>query len=88
MFLTYAAKRILMMIPTLLGVAIIIFLMVRVLPGDIVDIKYGSSTGSMVPQSVIDAERARLGLDRPMPAQMVDWLTGLLRLDLGTSLWT
>lgn len=88
MFLTYAAKRILMMIPTLLGVAIIIFLMVRVLPGDIVDIKYGSSTGSMVPQSVIDAERARLGLDRPMPAQMVDWLTGLVRLDLGTSLWT
>ena len=88
MFLKYAAKRALMMVPTLLGVAIIIFLMVRVMPGDIIEIKYANSTGSSVPQEIIDAERARLGLDQPVIVQMGDWLVGLATLDLGTSLWT
>ena len=86
--LKYAAKRILMMIPTLLGVAILIFILVRVVPGDIVEIKYGSATGSLVPQDIMDAERARLGLDKPYALQLVDWLWGVVRLDLGTSLWT
>ena len=88
MFLKYAAKRFLMMIPTLIGVAIIIFFLVRVLPGDIVDIKYASATGSAVPQEIIDAERERLGLDRPLVVQLGDWLVGLTTGDLGTSLWT
>lgn len=88
MFLKYAVKRFLMMIPTLIGVAIIIFFLVRVLPGDIVDIKYASATGSAVPQEIIDAERARLGLDQPLIVQLGDWLVGLTTGDLGTSLWT
>ncbi|MCB1330921.1 MAG: ABC transporter permease [Maritimibacter sp.] len=86
--LAYALRRILMMIPTLIGVAILIFILVRVVPGDFVAQKYGVVGGAQVSQEVIDAERARLGLDQPYLVQLGDWLWGLARLDLGTSLWT
>jgi peptide/nickel transport system permease protein len=83
----YLAKRILTMIPTLLGVAILIFLMLRVVPGDIVELKMRGDGGAPTIQQ-IEAERARLGLDRPLIAQFGSWMTGLATLDLGTSMWT
>jgi peptide/nickel transport system permease protein len=73
------------MIPTLIGVAIITFVVMRAVPGDIVALRYA---GSSVPQDVIDQERHILGLDKPMWAQFVDWMAQLARLDLGQSLWT
>ena len=81
----YIVGRLLLMIPTLVGVAILTFVVMRLVPGDIVALRYA---GSSVPQDVIDRERALLGLDKPMWAQFVDWMTQLARLDLGTSLWT
>src|SRR5213594_2803807 len=56
----YVAGRLLLMIPTLIGVAILTFVIMRAVPGDIVALKYA---GSPVPQSVIDEERHQLGLD-------------------------
>lgn len=85
--LSYAARRILLMVPTLLGVALLTFVMLRVIPGDVVELKLRSD-GGHVTQEILDRERARLGLDQPLPQQFVDWMTGLATLDLGTSMWT
>lgn len=84
---TYILKRLLLMIPTLLGVATLIFFMLRVVPGDIVEIRLKGEGGS-VSQEVIEQERERLGLNKPLPVQFAAWITGLATLDLGISMWT
>ena len=81
----YIVGRLLLMIPTLIGVAILTFVIMRAVPGDIVVLRYA---GSPVPQSVIDQERHLLGLDKPLWEQFVDWMSSLARFDLGVSLWT
>lgn len=86
--LAYTVRRILLMIPTLLGVAVLIFFMLRVMPGDdIVEVMLRGE-GADVPQHVIDSERARLGLDQPVLVQFVSWMGGLLQGDFGVSMWT
>lgn len=81
----YIFRRLLLMIPTLIGVAILTFVIMRLVPGDIVALRYA---GSPVPQEIIDSERAALGLDQPMHVQFADWMSDLARFDLGVSLWT
>ncbi|MGH2534837.1 MAG: ABC transporter permease [Thermomicrobiales bacterium] len=80
----YVLRRILMLIPTLIGMSVLIFLMLRLLPGDIVDIIAGAD-----PQAD-DAARQKLreamGLSDPIPMQYVKWLGDLLQGDPGTSL--
>jgi len=78
----YLARRLLLIIPTLFGVSIVVFLLVRLLPGDAVtmllqDYAYAKDADEM---------RTRLGLDRPIYVQYADWLGGVLHGDLGTSL--
>jgi len=73
------------MIPTLVGVAVLTFVVMRLVPGDIVALRYA---GSSVPQDIIDKERAILGLDKPMWLQFTDWMGQLAHLDFGKSLWT
>ena len=85
--LTYIAKRLLLAIPTLLGAALLIFFMLRVVPGDIVEVKF-LADGAAVTQEVIDAERKRLGLDQPLLVQFGTWIIGLAKLDPGVSMWT
>jgi len=85
--LGYLANRALLMIPTLVGVAILIFFMLRVVPGDIVEVKLRGDGGS-VTQETIEKERARLGLDQPLAVQFGQWMVGLATLDLGNSMWT
>ncbi len=85
--LGYLANRTLLMIPTLAGVAILIFFMLRVVPGDIVEVKLRGDGGS-VTQETIEMERKRLGLDKPLHVQFGQWMVGLATLDLGTSMWT
>ncbi|MCX6020210.1 MAG: ABC transporter permease [Chloroflexi bacterium] len=82
----YLFKRIMLMIPTLFIVAVVLFILTHLLPGDAVMIQLAGA-GSFRPE---DAERLRasLGIDRPYFVQMADWLIGLLRGDLGRSLWT
>ncbi|MCC6890695.1 MAG: ABC transporter permease [Hyphomicrobiales bacterium] len=85
--LRYTINRLLQMIPTVLGVVILIFLMLRVVPGDVVEVKLRGDGGT-VSQEVIDAERKRLGLDRHWSVQFVDYMKGLARFDLGNSMRT
>ncbi len=83
----YILKRLLLMIPTLFGVAVFIFLLLRVVPGDIVELKYAGA-GVYAPKEVLARERAQLGLDKPIWQQFVSWMWGMVRLDFGTSMWT
>jgi peptide/nickel transport system permease protein len=75
------------MVPTLLGVAVATFVLLRVAPGDIAVLHLGGE-GGIVTQADIQAERARLGLDQPAWLQFVTWVGGLLHGDLGRSMWT
>ena len=83
----YILKRLLLMIPTLFGVAVLVFLMLRVAPGDVVELKYAGS-GTFAPRAAIERERAQLGLDKPLWQQFAVWTWGIVRLDFGTSMWT
>jgi peptide/nickel transport system permease protein len=85
--LTYTLKRVLLTIPTLIGVAVLVFFMLRVIPGDIVEVKLRGDGGN-VTQEVVEQERKRLGLDRPLLVQFGDYMWGLVRGDLGISMWT
>ena len=75
------------MIPTLLGVAILVFILLRIMPGDIVEVML-LGEGGAVPQHVIEAERVRLGLDQPIYVQFFKWMAGVAQGDFGYSMWT
>lgn len=83
----YVLTRLLLTLPTLFGVATLVFVLVRVIPGDIVELRLVSG-GTYVTREMVEAERARLGLHKPLWVQYLDWMAGLVRLDLGTSMWT
>ncbi len=83
----YLLKKLAQLAITMLGVAALIFFLLRVLPGDIVEVKFRSE-GGQVTEAVLQQERARLGLDRPLPVQFIEWMEGLVRFDLGKSMWT
>jgi len=85
--LTYLIRRLALMVPTLIGVAIVTFFLIRVVPGDPVVVKLRAD-GASVSQETIQAERKRLGLDKPLLVQFQDYMLGLATGDLGKSLWT
>jgi peptide/nickel transport system permease protein len=85
--LRYTLNRMLLMIPTLFGVAVLVFFILRVVPGDVVEVKLRGDGGN-VSQETIEMERKRLGLDKPLLGQFGDWMIGLATLDLGKSMWT
>jgi peptide/nickel transport system permease protein len=80
---TYVLKRVLSLVPTLVGVTILVFLMVRMIPGTVVDQLIG--TEARVDESTKAAMRAFFGLDQPLHVQYWNWFSGLLRGDLGQS---
>jgi len=86
--LQYILKRLLFMIPTLFGVAVIIFLLLRVVPGDVVEARYMAQGSQFQSQDLMNLERKKLGLDQPLWKQFTTWMGGLLRLDFGLSMWT
>jgi len=80
---TYMIRRFFLMLLTLFGISVLVFTMLRLVPGNIADIVFNAA-------GMIDvAEKAKLekelGLDRPIPVQYVEWLSGLARGDLGYS---
>jgi len=80
---TYMIRRFFLMLLTLFGISVLIFTMLRLVPGNIADIVFNAA-------GMIDvAEKAKLekelGLDRPIPVQYVEWVSGLARGDLGYS---
>src|SRR5512146_564561 len=84
---TYLAKRVLLIIPTLLGVASLVFLIMRVIPGDVALLILGGDSGQIDRAQLADMHR-RLGLDQPLLVQFWHWLSGALPVHFGTSLWT
>jgi peptide/nickel transport system permease protein len=83
---TYVARRLLDLVFVLLGVSLLIFLMLRLIPGDAVMIMLGANT-DITPERV-EALRRSLGLHLPWHEQYGQWLAGVLRGDLGRSIWT
>ncbi|MGC4191994.1 MAG: ABC transporter permease [Thermomicrobiales bacterium] len=80
--LRYILRRLLLAIPTLLAVVTIIFVLVRVIPGDPVT----AALGDQASQQAVDKARADLGLDKSLVAQYIDYMRQLLTLDLGKSM--
>lgn len=80
---TYIVKRFLLMLLTLIGISIIIFVLLRLMPGNIADIMFDSA-GFVDPAEKAQIEK-ELGLDLPIPVQYFHWIRGLLVWDLGFS---
>ncbi|HID88519.1 MAG TPA: ABC transporter permease [Anaerolineales bacterium] len=76
-------ERVLITIPIMLGVAVMVFIFMRLTPGDPVDIMMGEMVG--ISDAEMDAMRREFNLDKPIPVQLWLFLTGVLRGDLGTS---
>jgi len=82
----YVVRRLLIAVLLVYVVATLVFLMLHFVPGDVALIILGSEAGA--DPAAVAALRAKLGLDRPLQAQYVRWLGGLLRRDIGRSLVT
>lgn len=80
----YVLKRLLQLIPILLGITFLSFVMMRVAGSDAVTELY-TNRGTEVSQEIIDARRAELGLDKPFLIQYFSWLGGMLTGDMGQS---
>lgn len=80
----YIVKRIFQMIPMMLVLSLIVFLMVRMIPGDPVDLMLGFD----VPKDTKEYERERLGLNDPLPQQYLRFVGNALKGDLGTSIFS
>jgi peptide/nickel transport system permease protein len=83
----YIIQRILLAIPTLVGAAVIVFVLMRLIPGDICVVRLGSGGGTFDERAVA-ACHAELGLDRPLWLQFFDFVWGFCRFDFGTSMWS
>jgi len=79
--LTYAIRRTVMALMILWFISIVVFVLMRMMPGDPALLQQGIQA---TPE-VIERVNRELGLDRPMPVQYADWLWGILTLDLGRS---
>ena len=79
----YIGKRLLQLIPVVLGITFLSFAMMRIAGSDAVMELYGDK--GAVAQEIMDAKRAELGLDQPFLMQYGSWLKGLLTGDMGTS---
>jgi peptide/nickel transport system permease protein len=86
LMLTFLGRRLLLTIPTLLGVAVIVFLLMRAIPGDVVTQLVGVDQ-EVSPERMAELRRI-FGLDLPIHVQFAQWLGAALQGDLGTSLRT
>ncbi|MGQ0549224.1 MAG: ABC transporter permease [Armatimonadota bacterium] len=82
----FLAARLLALIPVLLGILAVVFLLIRLIPGDAVQLFLGTQV-EMTPEQMAELRRF-FGVDKPIPAQFVDYLGRIIRGDLGVSLRT
>jgi peptide/nickel transport system permease protein len=81
----YILTRILLLIPILLGITLLSFAIINILPGDVAIAMMGTDAGT-VNEQALETIRRDLGLDRPLYIQYLSWLGGVLRGDFGTSM--
>ncbi len=82
----YVARRLILASVSLVGLTILVFIFLRVVPGDAAVLVLGENTSASPEQ--VEALREELGLTRPLPVQYLDWVRGLVIGDLGSSLFT
>ncbi len=83
----YIVKRILLMIPTLIGAAMLVFFLLRLIPGDVCELRL-AGTGLYADPAEIELCRTNLGLNDHIMVQFADFVLGFFILDLGESMWT
>ncbi len=83
----YIVTRLLLAIPTLAGAAALVFILMRLVPGDICVIRMGAG-GAHVNQSAVDLCHRQLGLDNPLIVQFFDFLWSYITFDFGNSMWS
>ncbi len=87
--ITYIIRRLLLFVPTLIGVTLLVFILMRMIPGDIAEIMVMAEDGDTGPavQEEIAQIRKQLGLDRPYWVQYLSWVGSLLQGDFEFSYW-
>src|SRR5437763_16571760 len=80
----YVLKRLLLVVPTLLLISVIVFSLIRLIPGDVVVLMFEEKAYA----KDLDALRAKLGLDKPLYIQYFSWIGQVAQGHLGESLWT
>ena len=83
----YVAKRVLLVIPTLFGAAVLVFILMRLIPGDICVVRLGSGGGHF-DQHAIDLCHTENGMDRSLIVQFFSFVWGFCRFDFGISMWS
>src|SRR5580704_17684078 len=83
----YIVNRLLLVIPTLLGAAALVFILMRLIPGDICLVRLGSG-GSGIGTQALAACHAEIGIDKPWWMQFLSFIWGLARGDFGISMWS
>ena len=86
----YIIRRVLLAIPTLIGAVTLVFLVMRILPGDIASLMLEGSgeLGVQADEEQLKELRAQLGVDQPLYVQYVTWMWDAIRFDFGDALWT
>ncbi len=82
--LRYIAKRLLLMIPVVIGMSVFVFAMMRLIPGDIAYV----SLGAHATEEAVEAYRHRTGLDQPLHVQYLRWVGDFMSGEFGVSLTT
>jgi peptide/nickel transport system permease protein len=82
----YIINRLLLAIPTLIGAAALVFVLMRLIPGDVCLVRLSGAGG--VDARALAACHADLGMDRPLILQFLGFVGGFLTFDLGTSMWS
>jgi len=83
----YIIRRLLLVIPTLFGAATLVFLLMRLVPGDICLVRLGSG-GTSFTADALNRCHAEIGIDRSWILQYLDFLWGLVTFNLGNSMWS
>jgi peptide/nickel transport system permease protein len=83
----YIINRMLLVIPTLIGAATLVFIMMRLIPGDICLVRLGGGGTSFTTQALA-ACHAEIGINRPWFLQYLDFIWGIFSLNLGNSMWS
>src|SRR5581483_6929737 len=83
----YIAKRVFLVVPTMIGAAVLVFALMRLIPGDICVVRLGAGGSSFDPRAVAICHH-EIGLDKPIYLQFIDFVWGFCRLDFGISMWS
>jgi peptide/nickel transport system permease protein len=82
----YILRRLVLIVPTLFGISVMVFLLMRLIPGDVIDMMIGPELIDTLTQEERETLLRMFGLDAPLHIQYLRWISGVLQGDLGVSL--